>query len=139
MARYCIKGALVKIGSTPGTAPATTLGQVASGSADLGQVNFADLTVIGDETKVHCAGTKDALTLQVVVVFDPDDTNHDAVLDAFLAKTKITAGFTFPNTGASVIWSDGFWKNVTIPLEGPDGKLSATFEFQGTGDTTYTQ
>ena len=138
MARYCLKGALVKIG-TAGAAPATTLGQVLSGSADLGQVNFADLTVIGDETKVHCAGTKDAMTLEVVVVFDPDDTNHDAVLDAYIANTKISAGFTFPNTGASVIYADGFWKNVTVPLEGPDGKMTATFSFQGTGPLTYTQ
>jgi hypothetical protein len=139
MARYCLKGATVKIGSTPGTAPATTLGQVLSGSADLGQVNFADLTVIGDETKVHCAGTKDAMTMEVVVLFDPDDANHDAVLDAYVANTKVTAGFTFHNTGLSKIWADGFWKNVTIPLEGPDGKMTATFSFQGTSTTTYEQ
>jgi hypothetical protein len=131
-----LKGALVKIGAAGG-APATTLGQVLSGSVDLGQVNFADLTVIGDETKVHCAGTKDAMTMEVVVLFDPDVTEQDTVLDAYIANTKVSAGVTFPQT-AAVFYSDGFWKNATIPLEGPDGKMTATFSFQGTGPITYT-
>lgn len=136
MAKFSIKGALFKTG-TAGGAPATTIGQVLSGDVDFGAVTPIDSTTTSDDTDTILPGTFAPLAINCTVEWDPAETGAAAAMTAYLAKTLSSAGLTFPDTGAAVVYSDGYWMNVTAPVAVND-KMQATFTFAGSGPRTFT-
>lgn len=136
MAKFPAQGTLFKTGAA-GSAPATTIGQVISGDVDFGSVNMIDSTVTSDATKTNLAGTFEPMSINVTVQWDPAEAGAAAVMTAYLAKTLVSAGLTFPDTGAAVVFSDGFWTNVTAPVA-IDDKMQASFTFMGSGARTFT-
>jgi hypothetical protein len=136
MAKFSAAGTLFKTG-TAGGAPATTIGQVISGDVDFGSLNMIDTTVTTDGTKTNLAGTFEPMSVNVTVVWDPAETGAAAAMTAYLAKTLVSAGLTFPDTGAAVVFSDGYWTNVTAPVA-IDDKMQASFTFMGSGARTFT-
>ena len=136
MAKFGLKGAIINYGSAGG-APASDLGQVRSGSCDFGQTNLVETTVIADTRKTFTPGTMEPLSFEVEVVWDPSSTGHGAAMTAYLAQTLVSAGITWPDTGAGAVYSDGYWTNVTAPVQ-IDNAMTATFAFQGTGAPTFT-
>lgn len=136
MAKYSANGASVVYGTAAGT-PATALGQVESGDADFGELTMTDVSTLDTTRKDYVPGLHESFSFSCVVTWDPALTGHGAAMTAYLAKTKISAGLIFPDTGAAIVYSDGYWTNVT-PAVAVDGKLSATFTFKGTGALTFT-
>lgn len=136
MAKYSANGASVVYG-TAGVAPATALGQVDSGDVDLGELTMTDVSTLSDTRKDYVPGMHESFSFSCVVTWDPALSGHAAAMSAYLARTKISAGMVFPDAGAAIVWSDGFWTNVT-PAVAVDGKLSATFTFKGVGAVTFT-
>lgn len=136
MAKYSANGASVVYG-TAGAPPATALGQVESGDADFGELTMTDVSTLDLSRKEFVPGMHESFSFSCVVTWDPALTGHGAAMTAYLAKTKISAGFIFPDAGAAIVWSDGYWTNVT-PAVAVDGKLSATITFKGTGALTFT-
>jgi len=136
MAKFNAAGSLIKTG-TAGGAPATTIGQVISGSVDFGSLNLVDSTTTGDGRKTSIPGTFEPMGIDVTVQWDPAETGAASAMTSYLAKTLVSAGLTFSNTDASTAISDGYWTNVTAPIA-VDDRLQATFTFQGSGAITYT-
>lgn len=136
MAKFPAAGALFKTG-TAGGAPATTIGQIISGDVDFGSLNMIDSTVTTDGTKTNLAGTFEPMSINVTVMWDPAEAGAAAAMTAYLAKTLVSAGITFPDTGAAVVYSDGYWSNISSPVA-VDGKMEATFAFKGSGARTFT-
>lgn len=126
-----------KIG-TAGAEPATSVALTESVEIDLGSTNMVPTTVLGDGTKTQLPGTNEPITLTGTLVFDPGDTGHDTIVDAKLGKTKVSAGLYYPNTGATEVYSDGWFTEFSTPAV-VDGALKASFTFVGTGAPTYTQ
>lgn len=136
MAKYSANGSSVVYG-TAGATPAADLGQVESGDVDFGELTLTGVDTLDTTREESVPGTFKAFSFSCVVTWDPALTGHAAAMTAYLAKTKISAGFIFPDTGAAIVYSDGWWTNIT-PAVAVDGKLSATFTFKGTGALTFT-
>lgn len=135
MAKFNAAASLIQTGSAGG-APATTIGQVVSGSVDFGSLNLVDSTTTDEGRKTNLPGTFEPLSIDVTVQWDPAEAGAAAAMTAYLAKTLVSAGLTLSNTAASTIVSDGYWTNVTAPVA-IDDRLQASFTFQGSGAITY--
>jgi hypothetical protein len=133
--KFSAKGSIIKTG-TKDSAPSTEIGQVESGEVDLGGLNLTDVTTLEDLRKNYVPGTHEAMTMNVTLTWDPALTGHAAAMTAYLAKTQVSAGITYSDAGAAVVYSNGFWSNVSTPVA-VDGKLSATFNFKGSGELTF--
>ena len=131
-------GAAGTVGS-PGT-PATVFGQVKDGSVDLGEVNLIDTTTMTDGTKTVTAGTRDSMSGNVTLIWDPAETSHAALMTKYLAKTLGSLGFKLRTTDASpttvVFYSgDGYITNITAPIasNAGDAAMECTMSFKLTG------
>jgi hypothetical protein len=136
MAKFSCNGTSLKYG-TAGGAPASTAGQVESGDADFGELNMTEVNTLDTSRDEHVPGTHQSFSFSVTVTWDPADVGHAAIMTAYTGKTKVSAGFAYSDTGAAVVYSDGYWTNCTVPVA-VNGKLSATFSFRGTGALTFT-
>jgi hypothetical protein len=134
--KFSAKGAIINTG-TKSVAPATQIGQVESGEVDFGELNLINVTTLEDLRKNYVPGTHEAMSMNVTVTWDPALIGHAAAMTAYLNKTEVSAGLTYPDTGAAVVYSNGFWTNVSTPVA-VDGKLSAAFNFSGSGELTFT-
>jgi len=137
MAKVSAAGSLFKIG-TAGGSPATTIGQVQSGTLDFPDLNEVTLTDITDAAEVWAAGTMGNLEANVTVFFDGSETGQAAVMTAYAAKTKISFGFVAADAGAATVYSDGYVKSVKGLNGGVNTGLVATIHLKGTGAFTYT-
>jgi hypothetical protein len=136
MAKFNAAGSLFLTG-TAGVAPATTVGQVISGDVDFGSLNLVDSTTTADGTKTSLPGTFEPMSMNVTVEWDPAEGGAAAAMTAYLAKTLVSGGVTFADTGGAAVFSDGYWTNVSSPVA-VDDKMQATFAFQGSGARTFT-
>ena len=96
MAKLNVKNAQFLYGAAgtvgaPGT-PSTVFGQVKDGSVDLGEVNLIDTTTMTDGTKTVTAGTRDSMSGNVTLIWDPAETSHAALMTKYLAKTPGSLG-----------------------------------------------
>lgn len=143
MSKLNVKNAQFLIGTAAGI-PATVVGQVRSGSVDLGEQSLIDSTVITDGTKQKVPGVRESMSGTVTVAWDPADTQHAAVMTKYLGKTLGSIGFKLRTTAASPtdivhFYGDGYFTNVSAPIasNAGDALMEATFSFKLTG--RYTQ
>jgi len=123
---------------TAAAEPSTVLDNVKSISPNFGDTNLVGTTALGDGTKSVGAGTNEPMSIEFAMLFDPGDSGHDAIVDAKLAKTLISMGVFYPNTGNTETYSDGFITAISTPIE-IDGDLVVNCTFSGSGAPTYTQ
>ena len=138
MARFTAKGTKLLIGATgsPSTAPATSVAQLRDGSFEGGEIGMIDVTVLADEFREFLPGLGSPMNVEAEFIWDPADTNMSTILTNWLAKTKMTFGLEFPDSGAAVYWTEGWVTNVSI--QGSlDTELVATVSFSGTGKPNF--
>lgn len=139
-AKVSAAGSLFKIG-TAGGSPATTIGQVRSGTIDLPDLGEVDVTTASSDANASnewVPGTFGNLEANVTVAFDGSETGMAAVMTAYTAKTKISFGFIASDAGQATVYSDGYVKSVKGLNGAPNAALEATISLKGTGAFTYT-
>jgi hypothetical protein len=135
------KGVVIKHGAS--ASPTDVLAQVKSVSVTPGERTLIETTVHSTTgTKAYINHPlRDTLEVEVTILFDPTDTGHDAIYDAYAAGTLYYFIFQLPDTGTAEWSASGtITKFATndLPSEG-DTALEATFTFKALGAETYTQ
>ena len=143
MAKLNVKNAQFLYGAAAGV-PATVFGQVRDGSVDLGEWSLVDGTTITDGTKTATPGTRESMSGQVTLVWDPAESSHAALMTKYLAKALGSIGFKLRTTAASPtdivhFYGDAFITNISAPIasNGGDASMECTMSFKLTG--AYTQ
>lgn len=138
MAKFTVKGTLFKHG-TAGSAPTTTVTQNGNLSAELGEREMVDVTTNDSPSGVRefAANFLNSANMTQEFLYDPDNVNHEALRAAHAGGTKISFGFTLPNTGAAIFYADGYVTNFSLPLD-MTSALMANFAFKATGPYTFT-
>lgn len=139
MAKFKTKGATLKFGAS--NPPTDAVGQLGDSTLDLGEREaLVDIT-----THDNTSGTTDQLdvgfvappTLSGELLYDPADTEHEAMRAAHAAGTAEYALVTLPDAGAATILFPCIVASLGLPVP-VKGKLSMTFTLKGTGAYTFT-
>lgn len=84
---------------------------------------------------------RDTIELEITLKFDPTDTGHDAIYDAYAAGTLYYLTVVLPDAGAAEWAASGTITKFDLPPMPSDGTtdLKAVFTFKAHGAETYTQ
>ena len=120
MTKYAGRGLTLSIG-------ASEIGQVMSGLDGIGSSrDLFDQSAYGDDWKDWGVGQQDGSEVNVVLAYDPVDTEHLALLTAYDAGTP--TAFTIAHTDAA--WTANFTAMVTSLTRG--GEIGGVFQMATT-------
>lgn len=137
--KYSAKGAILKSGAA--IHPTTTVGSLKSLVMDIGERTLLDTTTHDNSaTKSYVdSGLKDTVSLDITVLADPGDTNHEALRAAHAAGTPWYLSVVTPDAGAALWEMLGIILNISVPAMNTDGLLEYTIKYKATAAETYTQ
>lgn len=134
-------GVVVKHGAT--ATPTDVLAQVEEVKVTPGTRELIRTTVQAT-TGTHAyikSPLRDTTELEITIKFDPTDTGHDAVYDAYAAGTLYYFTVVLPDAGNAEWTASGTITKFELQPMPSDGTtdLKATITFKAHGAETYTQ
>lgn len=136
---YPAHGTLVKAGAT--ATPTNNVDGVKEIGIIGGEREMLDTTVLATsavKTRVPHP-LRAARGLQIKLLYDPADTQHERMRAAFEAKTLEYMTLVLPDTGAAQWAYSGYYTVFTVPTLNSDGLLECDVTFEATGAETFTQ
>jgi hypothetical protein len=135
------KGVVIKHGAS--ASPTDVLAQVVSISVTPGERTLIPTTVhatTGVKAYINHP-LRESLEIEITLDWDPTDTGHDAIYDAYAAGTLWYLIIVMPDSGAAEWSASGTFTKFVPPAMAADGDtpLQATLTFKALGAETYTQ
>lgn len=137
MAKFKSKGLIFKFGAS--NPPTQTVAQCGDGTLNLGEREGAIDVTTHDSTNTELMdnGFKTPFSFDGELLFDPADTNHEALRAALDSGATNYALLILPDTGAAQIVGPCRVKSFSVPVP-VKGKLSAQVSIEGMSAGTYT-
>jgi len=140
MAKIATKGVLVKTGSS--ATPTDNLANVKTVRLKHGRREMIKATT-HDSTSTDeyiPRPLRDTADLEVVVLFDPANSGHDALFDAYAAGTKWYFTVVRPDAGAAQTAMSGYITDFSEgDFDAETGLMEATIAYKADTVETYTQ
>lgn len=138
--KFKAKGLIFKFGAT--NPPTATVANCGDSTLDFGEREAAiDVTThdtAGPEVEKLDNGFKDPFSFQGELLWDPDDTTHEAIRAAQASGAAHYAQFVMPNTGTAALSGICRVKSFSVPTP-VKGKLAAQIMIEGMGANTFAQ
>lgn len=136
--KYAAKGAKIKAGAT--ATPTTEipgLKEVGMTGGDRTMIDVSNHASVNTKEQIP-EPLRDVRTIEAVIFYDPDDTEHERLRASYEAGTLEYWTFVLPNTGAAQWAFSGYITGMTIPTLGVTGALESTLTFTAAGAPTFT-
>lgn len=135
------KGVVIKHGSS--ASPTDVLANVVTLTPKPGERTLIDATVhatTGVKAYINHP-LRESMELDITINWDPTDTGHDSIYDAYVAGTLWYLLVTMPDSGTAEFALSGTWLKFepqAMPSTG-DTPLQANLTFKALSVETYTQ
>lgn len=139
MAKISAKGATIKHGVS--ASPTDDLAQVRSVSFDQGNREQIDTTTHDNTVSKDYTDSKlrDTASVEVVILYDPANTGHEAIRAAHAAGTLYYLTIVLPDAGAAQWALSGYIVDFVLSPLATNGVIEATIRFKANAAGTFTQ
>lgn len=140
MAKFKTKGLIFKFGAS--NPPSTSVAQCGDGTINFGEREaLLDVTTHDNSTGVSEMldnGFKTPMSFDCELMFDPADSQHEAIRAAQESGATNYVQLVLPDTGAATLTAAIRVKSFSVPMP-VKGKLVANISVEGLAATTYAQ
>jgi hypothetical protein len=136
--KYAAKGAVIKVAAT--ATPTNVVDGVKEISIIGGEREMIDVTNHGSTVTKSTIPhpLRDLRGIELVIFYDPADTQHERMRAAFEAVTREYMTLVLPDTGAAQHAFTGYYTKFSTPSIGQDGGLEVACTFMADAAEVFT-